>query len=78
MPRPLKILYEYFALYSSLTLLGVICLAWSVFALPLFFFCRARLGTAIGRRGIMSGFGSMRGRCPSPAPIASICAPSIR
>jgi 1-acyl-sn-glycerol-3-phosphate acyltransferase len=56
MLRSLKILYEYFALYSSLTLLGVICLTWSVFALPLFFLLPAQLGTAIGRRGIMSGF----------------------
>jgi 1-acyl-sn-glycerol-3-phosphate acyltransferase len=56
MLRSLKILYEYFALYSSLTLLGVICLTWSVFALPLFFLLPPRLGTAIGRRGIMSGF----------------------
>jgi 1-acyl-sn-glycerol-3-phosphate acyltransferase len=56
MPRPLKILYEYFALYSSLTLLGLICLIWSVFALPLYFILPRRIGTAIGRRGIMSGF----------------------
>ena len=52
MPRFLKIIYEYFALYSSLTLLGLICLTWSVFALPLYFILPARLGTAIGRRGI--------------------------
>jgi 1-acyl-sn-glycerol-3-phosphate acyltransferase len=56
MLRPLKILYEYFALYSSLTLLGLICLTWSVFALPLYFILPPRLGTAVGRRGIMSGF----------------------
>jgi 1-acyl-sn-glycerol-3-phosphate acyltransferase len=56
MLRPLKITYEYFALYSSLTLLGLICLAWSVFALPLYFILPRRLGTAIGRRGIMTGF----------------------
>jgi 1-acyl-sn-glycerol-3-phosphate acyltransferase len=56
MRRPLKILYEYFALYSSLTLLGVICLAWSAFALPLYFILPRRIGTAVGRRGIMSGF----------------------
>src|SRR6202041_3006736 len=56
MLRPLKILYEYFALYSSLTLLGLICLTWSVFALPLYFILPARLGTAVGRRGIMAGF----------------------
>jgi 1-acyl-sn-glycerol-3-phosphate acyltransferase len=56
MLRPLKIIYEYFALYSSLTLLGLICLAWSVFAVPLYFLLPRRMGTAIGRRGIMSGF----------------------
>jgi 1-acyl-sn-glycerol-3-phosphate acyltransferase len=56
MLRPLKIAYEYFALYSSLTLLGLICLSWSVFALPLYFILPRRIGTAVGRRGIMSGF----------------------
>jgi 1-acyl-sn-glycerol-3-phosphate acyltransferase len=56
MLRSLKIIYEYFALYSSLTLLGLICLAWSVFALPLYFILPRRLGTAVGRRGIMTGF----------------------
>src|ERR1700724_4301487 len=56
MLRFLRIIYEYFALYSSLTLLGLICLTWSVFALPLYFILPRREGTAIGRRGIMSGF----------------------
>lgn len=56
MPRPLRILYEYFALYSSLTLLGLICLAWTVFAIPLYFILPRRMGTAVGRRGIMTGF----------------------
>jgi 1-acyl-sn-glycerol-3-phosphate acyltransferase len=56
MLRPLKIIYEYFALYSSLTLLGLICLTWSLFALPLYFLLPQRIGTAVGRRGIMSGF----------------------
>jgi 1-acyl-sn-glycerol-3-phosphate acyltransferase len=56
MSRYLRIIYEYFALYSSLTLLGVICLAWTVFALPLYFILPTRAGTAIGRRGIMVGF----------------------
>jgi 1-acyl-sn-glycerol-3-phosphate acyltransferase len=56
MPRPLKTIYEYFALYSSLTLLGVICLTWSLFALPLYFLLPQRIGTAVGRRGIMTGF----------------------
>ena len=56
MRRALKIIYEYFALYSSLTLLGLICLTWSVFALPLYFVLPRPVGTAVGRLGIMSGF----------------------
>jgi 1-acyl-sn-glycerol-3-phosphate acyltransferase len=56
MLRPLKIAYEYFALYTSLALLGLICLTWSVFAIPLYFILPRRLGTAVGRRAIMSGF----------------------
>src|SRR6202051_3296501 len=56
MLRLLKIIYEYFALYSSLALLGVICLTWPVFALPLYFVLPRRTGTAVGRRGIMTGF----------------------
>jgi 1-acyl-sn-glycerol-3-phosphate acyltransferase len=56
MLRPLKILYEYFALYTSLTLLGLICLTWSVFALPLYFLLPRRAGAAVGRRGIMCSF----------------------
>jgi 1-acyl-sn-glycerol-3-phosphate acyltransferase len=54
--RPLRIAYEYFALYSSLTLLGLICLTWSVFALPLYFILPRRAGMAVGRRGITIGF----------------------
>jgi 1-acyl-sn-glycerol-3-phosphate acyltransferase len=56
MPRPFKIAYEYFALYTSLTLLGLICLSWSVFALPLYYLLPRDLGTRVGRRGIMQGF----------------------
>ena len=56
MLRPIKTIYEYFALYSSLGLLGLICLTWSVFAIPLYFILPKRLGTAVGRRGIMTGF----------------------
>jgi 1-acyl-sn-glycerol-3-phosphate acyltransferase len=56
MPRLLKILYEYFALYSSLALLGLICLTWSLFAVPLYLILPRRIGTAVGRRGIMAGF----------------------
>jgi 1-acyl-sn-glycerol-3-phosphate acyltransferase len=56
MLRPLRILYEYVALYSSLGLLGLICLTWSVFAIPLYFILPPDFGTTVGRRGIMTGF----------------------
>jgi 1-acyl-sn-glycerol-3-phosphate acyltransferase len=56
MLRPFKFLHEYFALLASLTLLGIICLTWSAFALPLYFILPPKLGTAVGRRAIMSGF----------------------
>src|SRR5450631_861451 len=56
MLRPFKNLYEYFALFTSLTLLGIICLTWSVFAIPLYFILPRNLGTTVGRRGIMTGF----------------------
>jgi 1-acyl-sn-glycerol-3-phosphate acyltransferase len=54
--RPGKILYEYFALYSSLALLALICLTWSLFALPLYFILPRRIGTRVGRHGITYGF----------------------
>jgi 1-acyl-sn-glycerol-3-phosphate acyltransferase len=56
LPRPLQIAYEYCALYSSLTLLGLILLTWSLFALPLWFLLPERAGTPVGRRGIMTIF----------------------
>jgi 1-acyl-sn-glycerol-3-phosphate acyltransferase len=52
----LRILYEYFALYCSLSLLAVLCLTWSVFAHPLYLLLSAQRGTAVGRRAIMTGF----------------------
>jgi 1-acyl-sn-glycerol-3-phosphate acyltransferase len=55
MPRSLKIIYETVALHSSLMLLGLICLIWSLFALPLYML-PAGIGTAVGRRAIMTGF----------------------
>ncbi len=56
MARPFRTLYEYVALYTSLTLLGIICLTWSCVALPLYFLLPRDLGTAVGRRGISLGF----------------------
>jgi 1-acyl-sn-glycerol-3-phosphate acyltransferase len=56
MRRLIKTAYEYFALYSSLLLLGLICLTWSLFALPLYFIFPPQLGTQVGRAGITYGF----------------------
>lgn len=57
MARRCKIGYEYVAMYGSLTLLGIICLMWSCFALPLYYFLPRTWGERIGRRGITAGFG---------------------
>jgi 1-acyl-sn-glycerol-3-phosphate acyltransferase len=53
---PLKTLLDHIVVYSSLVLLGSICLAWSLIALPLYLVLPRRLGTIIGRFGIMAGF----------------------
>lgn len=53
MTRRPRILYEYFALYCSLSLLAALCLVWSLFALPLYFVLPEDRGTAFGRRGVM-------------------------
>ena len=49
-------LYEYAALYSSLLLLCLICLSWSILTLPLYLLLPARIGRRVGRQGIMRGF----------------------
>jgi len=51
MPRYLKVCYEYLALYLTLALLGVICLTWSVVALPLYLLLPRDRGAAVGRYG---------------------------
>ncbi len=56
MLRPLKKIYEYFAQFAPLSLLGLICLTWSVFAIPLYYILPKRLGTVVGRHGICYGF----------------------
>jgi 1-acyl-sn-glycerol-3-phosphate acyltransferase len=56
MTRSLKTIYEYVALYGCLTWLGLICLTWSVVALPLYLVLPAKIGVVVGRRGIMGGF----------------------
>ena len=52
----LQALYEYAALYSSLLLLGLICLSWSLLALPLYVILPAAVARRFGRYGIMRGF----------------------
>jgi 1-acyl-sn-glycerol-3-phosphate acyltransferase len=55
---------ETLTMVVSLTLLGVICLAWTVVALPMLLLLPARLGERFGRFGILVGFrlylGSLR------------------
>jgi 1-acyl-sn-glycerol-3-phosphate acyltransferase len=56
MLRPLKIIHEYVVAYAVLTLLGVICLLFSAWALLMYPLLPRRVGTAAGRFGIMAGF----------------------
>src|SRR6266852_5616716 len=56
MLRPLKIIHEYVVAYTVLTLLGLICLLFSVWALVAYPLLPRRIGTAAGRFGIMAGF----------------------
>ena len=52
----LRQMVETVTLFVSLTLLGVICLAWTVVALPMLLLLPERLGTRCGRLGILAGF----------------------
>jgi len=56
MLRPLKIIHEYVVAYAVLTLLGIICLVYSIWALVAHPLLPRRLGTAVGRLGISAGF----------------------
>lgn len=47
---------ETLALYASLTLLGLICLGWTLIALPLWLVLPDRVGARCGRRAILIGF----------------------
>jgi 1-acyl-sn-glycerol-3-phosphate acyltransferase len=46
----------YLIIYLGVPLLGVICLTWSLVALPAGVLLPKRIGTALGRRGISGGF----------------------
>jgi 1-acyl-sn-glycerol-3-phosphate acyltransferase len=52
----LRQLVDTLIVYSSLTLLGLICLTWSVFALPALSVLPEAAGRRCGRRGILAGF----------------------
>lgn len=52
----LRTAYEYLVLWYGLGLLGLICLAWTVVALPLYPLLPRRAGSWLGRRAIMLGF----------------------
>lgn len=56
MQRLLKSLIEHLANWVILALLGAICLGWSVIALVCYPLLPRRVGTALGRFGIMTGF----------------------
>jgi 1-acyl-sn-glycerol-3-phosphate acyltransferase len=48
--------YEYSAFYGSMLLFGLLCLSWSLLALPLYALLPRRRAIACGRFGIMAGF----------------------
>jgi len=52
----LRHVLEALILYASLSLLGLICLSWTVLALPLLLVLPARPGRWCGRLGILIGF----------------------
>jgi 1-acyl-sn-glycerol-3-phosphate acyltransferase len=53
---PFVAVRRYVIAYIGLASLGLICLAWSVFALPAYFLLPPRTGAAVGRAGISRGF----------------------
>jgi len=52
----LKTAYDYAAFYGSMLVFGLLCLSWSVLALPLYALLPRRYAIACGRYGIMAGF----------------------
>ena len=54
--RLLRSAYDCTVFYSSLVVLGFICLSWTVISLLLYVLLPRRLGTAAGRFGITAGF----------------------
>jgi len=56
MMRLLRALRDYAMLYGSLLVFALICLTWTLAALPLYLLLPRRAGATIGRRGISGGF----------------------
>ena len=56
MSRPLTVLREFMLLHSSLLVFALVCLSWTLVALPLYLLLPRGRGTAIGRLGIQRGF----------------------
>jgi 1-acyl-sn-glycerol-3-phosphate acyltransferase len=54
--KAVRALVEYVILYSSLLVLALICLSWSLLALPLYLLLPRRAAITFGRHGIMYGF----------------------
>lgn len=53
---PIRIAYEYVALILGLGLLGLLCVTWSIIALPLAFLPPSNWARKLGRRAISHGF----------------------
>jgi 1-acyl-sn-glycerol-3-phosphate acyltransferase len=54
--RSFSPLRRYVCIYTGLPFLALICLVWSVIALPAYYLLPVRSGTALGRSGIRAGF----------------------
>jgi len=70
--------YEYSATYSSLVVFALLCLGWSMLAVPLHALLPRGLARRLGRRGIMGDFAFMRTGSSLPVSIASTSARSMR
>jgi 1-acyl-sn-glycerol-3-phosphate acyltransferase len=55
-PVLFALVHRYVIAYIGLLSLGLICLAWSLIALPAYFILPPRSGAALGRAGISRGF----------------------
>ncbi len=53
---PFDLLKRYACVYSAWLFLALICLAWSIIALPAWLLMPVRAGTVMGRSGISAGF----------------------